>query len=721
MLSRLRNRIPFRRRRREDLDPVADRAVRRATMRSAAPALNLLDLSEASDPNTDAAWRKTVRHRVIAVLVVFGLWTAGIEARLIYLQVVEHEVYLAKAERQQRGVVKLPGTRGDIIDRNGRLLAYSVDTDGIVAYPVMIDDPEGTVSDLCRALGDCTAEERRRLVQKFATDDQYAVVRRPRSVTPEQVARVTALGLSGVRAQAESRRWYPNKESASHVLGFVGQDDKGLAGIEAAFDNEIRGREGVLIVQKDGGQQFMAARVEQAPTAGVTLELTIDLFLQHVVERELAAAVSEHRADGGTAIIMQPQTGEIIAIANVPAFNPNDYGSYPQAFWKNRAVQDVYEPGSTFKIVTAAAAIEEGVVRPSDVINTSPGYITPPGRTRPIYDVHAYDSLTFEDVIVKSSNVGAVKVGQQVGADRMGRFIRRFGLGQILEPSLPGQSAGIVYPAASLDASSLASVSMGYQISVTALQMASVVSVIANGGVLMEPHIVRALTRDGVREEIAPRELRRVIKPETAATVRTFMEGVVDRGTGTRAKMEQYHVAAKSGTASKVVGGAYSKSDYNASFVGFVPSRNPLYTIVVVIDTPRGASYYGGAVSAPVFKRIAEAALRHAAALPDINPGRSVIALAAPSKPSLERAGGMAMAPRVLPVGGAALMPDLRGLGAREAIGVLTDLGLVPRVLGAGLVESQYPEPGEPISRGATSVVQLSRTRPEPSEAGGSR
>ena len=700
-------------------DPVAERAVRRASLRPPR-ALDLLDLSEAPDPEADGLWRTTIRRRVVVLLVCLGVWSVGIQARLVLLQVARHEFYLAKAERQQQGVVKLPGTRGDIVDRHGNVLAFSVDTDGIVAHPVMITEPADTVAQLCAALGDCSAGERRRLLEEFSTDKQYVVVRKPRFVMQAQVDRVAQLQLPGVRAQSETRRWYPNRELASHVLGFVGQDDKGLGGVESAFDDEIRGREGVLIVQKDGGQQFMAARVEQAPTAGVTLELTIDRDLQYIVERHLAAAVEESRAAGGTAVVMDPATGEVLALASYPTFNPNTFGEYPQDFWKNRAVQDVYEPGSTLKIVTAAAAIEEGVVRPSEIIETGPGYMTLPGRARPINDTHNYGSLTFEDVIVKSSNVGAIKVGLRVGPERMARFIHRFGLGQILEPYLRGQSAGIVY--SRLDTNALASVSMGYQISVTPLQMASVTSVIANGGVLMQPHIVRAIVRDGVRELIEPKVLRQVVKPETAATVRTFMEGVVERGTATRAKLDRYQVAGKTGTSKKAVPGGYSSTDYNASFVGFVPSRTPVYTIVVVIDTPRTGGYYGGLVAAPVFKRIADDALRHAGVAPTIHPPTPVIlASAAPQLP-VERTRAVSLLPTITPAGGPMLMPDVRGLGAREAVRILADLGLSARLVGTGVVNVQYPEPGAPLDGASLSLLRLDRRPPAaPAETGGDR
>ncbi len=344
MLSSLRSRLASRRsRRRMPADPVAERAVDRATSRPAALP-TLLDLSEGPDPDADSAWRGIVRRRVIVVLAMLALWSAGIQARLVHLQVFEHERYLAKAERQHQGVVTLPGTRGDIVDRNGHLLAYSVDTPGIVAYPVLIDDAAETVSQLCGALGDCTKAERERFLQKFATDEQYMMIRRPRSVMPDQVARVEALEFAGVRAQTESRRWYPNREVAAHLLGFVGNEDTGLGGVEAAFDTEIRGREGKLIVQKDGGQQFMSARVGQAPTAGVTLELTVDRYLQHLAERELAVAVRENRAAGGTVIIQDPVTGEVLAMANEPTFNPNDFGVFPQEYLE--------EPGRSGRVRT---------------------------------------------------------------------------------------------------------------------------------------------------------------------------------------------------------------------------------------------------------------------------------------------------------------------------------------------------------------------------------
>jgi cell division protein FtsI (penicillin-binding protein 3) len=405
---------------------------------------------------------------------------------------------------------------------------------------------------------------------------------------------------------------------------------------------------------------------------------------------------------------MDPHTGEILALANSPSFNPNVYTRYPAEIWRNRALQEIYEPGSTFKIVTASAAIEEGVLKPTDLIDCSPGYITFPGR-KPITDEHHYGVLTFEDVIVKSSNVGAIKAGLRVGAERISRYVRRFGFGEALAPDFGGQSRGIVHPPASLNDSALASVSMGYQVSVTPLQMAAAVSAIAAGGQLMEPRIVRAIVRDGVRHPVAPRVLRRSIAPDTAATLTAIMEGVVERGTAKAARLDRYQVAGKTGTSKKAVPGGYSATDRTSSFVGFVPSRRPAFTILVVIDTPRAGAVYGGAVAAPVFQRIADGLLRYTGTPPTINPPLPVVMAA-----DVTAAGGTpvrttSFAGPSRSVGGGPAMPDVRGLGVREALRVLTAAGLFVDVIGTGVVAAQSPEPGTPIEPGIRGVLRLQR------------
>jgi len=472
-----------------------------------------------------------------------------------------------------------------------------------------------------------------------------------------------------------------------------------------------------MLLQTDARRHAMSSREERPPTAGDGLELTIDEYLQYVADRELRIGIAENAASGGAAIILQPNTGEILALANWPTFNPNAFNNSDLVARRNRAVQDLYEPGSTFKVVTASAAVEEGLIRTSDPIDCSPGYIT--FGSRVIRDTHEYGVLPFIDVIAKSSNVGAIRVGMKVGPTRLGQYINRFGFGQTLSPDFRGENAGMVYSADRLDASALASVSMGYQVGVTPLQMATAVSAVANGGQLIEPHVVRAFIRNGHREEVPLTVLRRAIAPETAATVTEIMEAVVERGTAKSfAQIDGYTVAGKTGTASKIVNGRYSKSDYNASFVGFVPSRKPAVTIVVVIDSPHATSYYGAVVSAPIFKRIAEATLRHLGVGPTLNaPPPVIVARHDTSPDDMERRAVVARGDQAVASTPEGQMPDLRGLSARDAVRALMQIGLTPRLDGDGVVIEQSPRAGAVLARGDSCVLKLGR-RPSPSAGG---
>jgi cell division protein FtsI (penicillin-binding protein 3) len=656
----------------------------------------------------ESSWRGSVKARIVVVLVGMGLWGAVIEARLVQWQVVQHDELSRQARRFQEQVIAPEALRGDILDRHGRLLAYSVEADSIEADPTKVKDKTATARQLCAALGDCARGEQAEILGKLSTDRQWVPIRRSREVSPEQVERVAALKLPGILLKSDTRRYYPAHELAAHVLGFVGAENTGQAGIEYAYDAVVRGVDGLGYAEVDAHRQRLETHIERAPVPGATLELTIDSPLQHIVERELEAGVAANRARGGTAVVMDPFTGEILAMASYPTFNPNAVGRSSPDDRRNRAVQDVYEPGSTFKIVTASAALQEGVVKPTDLIDTNPGSISIPGRARPIRDTHPHGVISFEDVIVKSSNVGAVKVGLRTGAERLSRYVNRFGFGQTLAHDFPGQSRGL-WNASLTTESALASVSMGYQVSVTPLQMATAVSAVANGGLLMEPHIVRAIIRNGQRSVVAPKVVRQAILPETAATLTEIMEGVVSKeGTAPAASLDEYQVAGKTGTAHKAVDGHYT-DDYNASFVGFVPSRAPEFTILVVIDTPRANGYYGGVVSAPIFKRIAEAALRQHAVPPSFNrPAAVLVSADGPSLPP--RAPRVtALYPTLVPVGGLTLMPDVRGLPARDALGVLSRVGLAVRVRGPGRGVRPAPEPGAAIDPGSWAVVELDR------------
>jgi cell division protein FtsI (penicillin-binding protein 3) len=648
-----------------------------------------------------------LRRRVSVTAGVLALWVVGIEARLVYLQVIDKADLVKRAARQQMQTIPLTGKRGDIVDRRGRVLATSVDADTIYAVPSAIEDEAATVAKLCGALGDCTKSERQDLVERLKRQRNFAYIRR--QVLPEEAARVKALGLDGVEFEKESRRYYPNKELASHLLGFVGLDNKGLGGIESAYDSQIRGKEGKILVHVDS-RRHAFSRFERPPTTGSTIELTIDEYLQHIAERELHAGVVENRALSGTAIIMDPHTGEILAMANEPTFNPNEYRDFSESDRRNRAVQDLYEPGSTFKVVTASAAIEEKVLPIDALIDTNPGSIKIGSRVVTEASHHNYQVLSFADVIVRSSNVGAIKIGFKIGTERLSDYVQRFGFGHQVSPDFPAENTGIVWERTKWTDSALASVSMGYQVGVTPLQMAAAISSVANGGQYVEPRVVRAAYRDNRRYEVKPKVLRRTISADTAASLTGIMEGVVDRGTAKGfAEIPGYSVAGKTGTANTLVNGHYSNSTY-ASFVGFVPSRDPKITVLVMLNSPKGpAGHFGGPVSGPIFKRIAETALRYLGVAPTIDPAPPVL-VARHDDQVVESEGPAQESPIVnVLVEAEGTVPDVRGLSARDAMRKLSKAGLSAQMTGDGFVVSQDPAPGEPIENHRVCKVTLER------------
>jgi cell division protein FtsI/penicillin-binding protein 2 len=405
-------------------------------------------------------------------------------------------------------------------------------------------------------------------------------------------------------------------------------------------------------------------------------------------------------------------------MANEPTFNPNVFAEASETERRNRAVQDLYEPGSTFKIVTASAAIEERVMPIHSWIDTTPGLLRIGSRVIDEFRGHQYGVLSFTDVIVISSNVGAVKIGFRLGAERLGRYVERFGFGRPISPDFPGESPGIVWSPDKWTDGAIASVSMGYQVGVTGLQMAAAFGAIANGGELIEPRVVRAVYRDNRRYAVKPKVLRRAIDRETAAAVTTIMEQVVERGTGTFAQIPGYVVAGKTGTASKLVGGRYSATENNASFAGFVPSRQAALAIVVVIDAPHANGNSGGGVAAPIFSRIAEPALRYLGVAPTIDAAPPVL-VARPGSPTTVSQRSSGRAPAVNLVSGThpQTIPDLRGMSAREATRLLLGLGLTARLSGDGVVVAQDPPPGTPFEGGELCRLELGRTVPPPPAA----
>jgi len=675
-------------------------------------------------PRTPAVgdWRATIQRRIVVVAAILGVWVAGIEAKLVYLQIFKRADLVARAERQQERTQPSPAVRGDILDRRGRVLATSVDADTIYAVPTEIDNPVDAARKLCDALGDCDRRDRAALAERLGQRKAFAYVRR--QVGPDQARRVADLNLDGIGFTKESKRFYPNKALAAHLLGWVGVDNKGLSGLESTYDAQIRGKPGTVLIHTDA-RRHAFARAERRPTSGSTIELTIDEYLQHVAERELHRGVVENAALGGSAIVMNPHTGEILAMANEPTFNPNAYRDVDDTARRNRAIQDLYEPGSTFKVVTASAAIEEHVLSPDALIDTSPGRLRIGKRV--ITDDAGRNNgvLTFTNVIVKSSNIGAVKIGFQVGTERMSRFVGLYGFGHQVSPDFPAENPGIVWRPEKWTDTALASVSMGYQVAVTPLQMVSAVSSVANGGLYVEPRVVRAMYRDGRRFQLAPKVLRRTVSAGTAATLTGIMEDVVTSGTAKRAQIPGYTIAGKTGTAQKLIDGRYSHADHYASFVGFLPSRAPELAIVVVVDSAKGPSGdHGGAVAAPIFRNIAEPALHYLGVAPTINPAPPVLVArhadpepraadpTATQKPvSLVRTG--------TPPPPDDVMPDLRGKSAREAIRILVKVGMTARVSGDGVVVAQEPAAGEPIAGQRVCRLALDRWRRPPAGAAG--
>ena len=665
-------------------------------------------------------WRRILERRVAIVSTLLALWVAGIEARLVYLQIFDRADLVARAERQQERTQPAPAKRGDIVDRRGRVLATSVDADTIYAVPTEIDSAADAAKKICDALGDCDAKDRRAIAERLGQKRAFAYVRR--QVAPDQAERVAALNLDGVGFMKESKRFYPNKELASHLLGWVGIDNKGLSGLEYTYDPQIRGKAGTIMVHTDA-RRHAFSRFERPPTTGSSIELTIDEYLQHIAERELRAGVIENRAAGGSAIIMNPRTGEILAMANEPTFNPNAYRDSQETERRNRAIQDLYEPGSTFKVVTASAALEEKVMPLDTMIDTNPGRLYVAGRSRVIIDDAGRNNglLSFTKVIVKSSNIGAVKIGLRVGAERLSRFVGQYGFGKRVSPDFPSENAGIVWSHDKLNESALASIAMGYQVAITPLQMVAAVSSVANGGQYIEPRVLRAVYRNGVRYQVTPKVLRQTVSPDTAAALTSIMEEVVTGGTAKRAAISGYTVAGKTGTAQKLIQGQYSHSDHYASFVGFVPSTSPVFAIVVVIDAAKGPNGdHGGTVAAPIFKKIAEPALRYLGVPLTVNPPSPVL-VARHSEPGAQTPTNTAATSEpvagLVAEGPPGTVPDVRGMSARDAVRKLVKIGMNARASGDGFVVSQAPAAGSPIDGDALCRLVLERRPSRPAVA----
>jgi cell division protein FtsI (penicillin-binding protein 3) len=539
-----------------------------------------------------------LRSRLRVVSLVGLLWVALIGLRLYQLQVVNHLRYVHRAHQQQQRVVKLDPPRGTIYDAAGRELAVSVEVDSAYAVPQEIGDRAAAARAIAAA---CPAVDAGRLERLLAEEREFVWV--ARKLDPPAAAALRRLQLPGIHFVPESKRYYPMRDLASQVLGYVGTDNHGLAGLELMYDAVITGKPGLRTVLRDArrGTAVSPDLFFTEPRPGGDLRLTLDAAVQHMVERELQRVVEQRRARRGSAVFLDPATGAVLAMASYPNFDPNEFERYPASSWRNRTIMDAYEPGSTFKVFTAAAALESGLVHASDPFDCGMGSIVLSGIT--IHDHKRYGILSFEDVIARSSNVGVIRAALIIGGERLYRTIVAFGFGRQSGIDLPGESAGILHPLARWGPLTKAYVAFGQGVSVTPLQLAAAVAAVANGGSRLQPYVVDAVRRGEAveRRHERPATVDRPISLATAEELKRLLERVVTVGTGKSAAVAGYRVAGKTGTAQIPLAGGYARHAYLPSFVGFAPADRPSLVGVVAVDAPQGMEYYGAQVAAPVF------------------------------------------------------------------------------------------------------------------------
>jgi cell division protein FtsI (penicillin-binding protein 3) len=614
-------------------------------------------------------------HRRLILLFAFlASWAVVVAARLVQVQIVRHDDYVSRAQRQQERTLTLTPLRGSILDAKKRVLAESVAAESIYADPQAIGDARATVKALAsiRALRMSPTE----IEAKLTGGRAFAWV--ARQLPLEVAAEVKKLRLQGIYVLEEHRRSYPRGSLAANVIGYTGVDGEGLAGVEHSLDAAVRGRAGRVTLLRDARKSMYLVGGEGANRAidGNDVVLTIDSVVQFIAERALAKAVAAERAASGSAIVMDPSTGAILAMASLPTFDPNRFRDFPTFTWRNRPVQDFYEPGSTFKIITASAGLEEGVVTPSQILDCGNGSIQIADVEIHEHGGNKYGPLTFEDVMVHSSNVGTIRVGLALGQERFYRYIRKFGFAERTGVELPGETPGMLRRTERWSQVSNASISIGQEVGTTPIQVLTAVAAVANGGMRVAPHIVDRVI-DAKHNAIARPQRpapQRVISEKTAAVLNEILKAVVARGTGRPAALDEHVVAGKTGTAQKSARGGYSDDKVVASFAGYVPADRPRLAILVVVDEPK-VSQYGGTIAAPVFKEMAESTLRYLGVAPTI-PVRTL-----PVGTPL-----LATFSQDEPPAGAL---DLRGLDARAAIARATSAGFRVRATGSGVVQSQ--------------------------------
>jgi cell division protein FtsI (penicillin-binding protein 3) len=649
---------------------------------------------------------KPLSPRRLAILATaLAAWCLLLFFRLVQVQVIRGPAYRARARQQQERTIAVEARRGAVLDRQGRELAVSVEAESVFAVPEKIVGAKAVAAALAQDLGLPVREVR----GKLASDKPFVWI--ARKVGPDAAERVRAHRFAGVSLLPEARRYYPQGGLAANVLGYVGVDGGGLAGIEYAYDAVLRGRPGEMRVACDArrNQYALAPIPGREAREGSGVRLSIDRDLQFVAEKELAQAIAETGARDGSVVLMDPESGEVLAMASFPSFDPNRYGASPPSAWRNRAIADSYEPGSVFKVITGATAIENGIVRPTDLIDCGSGSIQVGNFLIHDAEHERFGVIPLSEVISRSSNVGIIRVGLRLGADRLYAGARAFGVGEMTGVDLPGESTGILREVSHWSVLSNAMISMGQEVAVTPIQLAVALAAIGNGGFRVRPRLLQARLEAGrvLPAEAPARE--RILTSTTVAQVDQILRQVVADGTGRKAAIQGYEVAGKTGTAQKAIGHGYARDRYVATFAGYAPAAQPRLVAVITIDEPQG-KYFASEVAAPVFQRVMSRSL----SILDVPPeGSTVPEPLLP--PSLLARSAPVFVPGVVPAslrsGGDptfSRMPDVTGFPLRRAVAELSRRGLTPRISGSGFVAAQEPHPGAFVSPGEVCELTLS-------------
>jgi len=640
-----------------------------------------------------------------------GLWGTVIGARLYFLQVVQSDTYRERADDQQQKTITIKPPRGSILDSNGNALAVSVPVKTIFARPTEIAD----VVEAAKALSAITGQSIADITAKLRTEDRQALIKS--DATDAEVSAIEKSRLAGIGVLEESRRHYPNNDLAAQVLGFVGSDEKGLGGLEYQYEDTLAGSSGKVVYVKDGRRRSYN-QSEQPAQSGANLVTTLDKNVQFIVRQAVHDAIARTHASAIYVAVMDPRNGAILAMENYPSFDPNKWQEYDPMFRKNGTIEHTYEPGSTFKIVTVGAALEEGLTTPAERIDCLLGSIVVAGQR--IHDHKAFSVLTVSEIMEKSSDVGAITLGLRLKEERMARYIKLYGFGRKTGIDLPGEEGGTVKVVSKWNKSSIGYMSMGQEITATPLQILSLVSMVGNGGTLYRPFVVKEI-QSSQHEVISRTEPvgQRVMSLKSAGEMQEILEKVVTDGTATSAKLDGYRAAGKTGTAQKSDGVGYSATKMVASFAGYAPASNPAISIIVVVDEPEGA-HHGGDVAAPIFKQIADQILHNKGISPDIEgyapprynppPVKHQSAPASEAKPSepeelkIINASSAAKSYK----DGDIPVPDFRGKTDTQAFDEGRLLGLKTKFAGVGRIRLQYPAPGTLVSPGTEVDVWLS-------------